>query len=81
MPMTVNDLLKLFPQDSELQINIIHSDNRCTYYPCPHFIVGGDGYHELREKKISSLDVELYTEDDKTIALLVIGTKTNEEGA
>lgn len=73
--MTVNDLLKLFPKESALQINVIHFDNRCTYFPSPHFIVGGNGYRELREKEISSLDVEQFTEDGKTIVLLVIVVK------
>lgn len=75
MPMTVNDLLKLFPRESELQINVIRSDNGCTYFPCPRSIVGGDGFQELRAKKVASLDMEQYIEDGATIVLLVIGVK------
>ena len=74
MPMTLNDLLKLFPEGSEQQINLIFPDNHCVYVPSPGFMLAVKGYSTLN-MRVTSLDVELYTEEDKTIALLVIGVK------
>jgi hypothetical protein len=75
MPMTVNDLLKLFPKDSEQQINVIYPDNHCMYVPNPGFMLSGKNRDPVLDMHVASLDVEQYTEDGATIVLLVIGVK------
>lgn len=72
--MILRDLLKLFPKGSEQQINLIYPDNHCVYVPSPRFMLAGKGDSTL-DMRVTSLDVEQYAEEDKTIALLVIGVK------
>lgn len=74
MQMILRDLLKLFPEGSEQQINLIYPDNHCVYVPNPGFMLAGKGDSTL-DMHVTSLDVELYAEENKTIALLVIGVK------
>lgn len=75
MPMTVNDLLKLFPKDSEQQINVIYPDNHCMYVPNPGFMLSEKNRDPVLDMRIASLDVEQYIEDGATIVLLVINVK------
>lgn len=75
MPMTMNDLLKLFPKDSEQQINVIYPDNHCTYVPNPGFMLSGKNRDPVLDMHVASLDVEQYIEDGATIILLVISVK------
>lgn len=74
MLMILRDLLKLFPEGSEQQINLIYPDNHCVYISNPGFMLDGK-WDSTLNMKVTSLDVELYTEESKTIALLVIGVK------
>lgn len=74
MQMILRDLLKLFPKGSEQQINLIYPDNHCVYVPSPGFMLAGKGDSTL-DMRVTSLDVEQYAEEDKTIALLVISVK------
>ncbi len=74
MQMILRDLLKLFPKGSEQQINLIYPDNHYVYVPSPGFMLVGKGDSTL-DMHVTSLDVELYAEENKTIALLVIGVK------
>ena len=74
MPMILRDLLKLFPKGSEQQINLIYPDNHSVYIPNPGFMLDRK-WDSTLNMKVTSLDVELYTEESKTIALLVIGVK------
>ena len=74
MQMILRDLLKLFPEGSQQQINLIYPDNHCVYIPNPGFMHDRK-WDSTLNMKVTSLDVELYTEESKTIALLVIGVK------
>ena len=73
--MTLNDLLKLFPKGSEQQINVIFPDNHCMYVPNPGFMLAEKNRDSVLDMRVSSLDIEQYTEEGKTIVLLVIGVK------
>ena len=75
MWMTLNDLLKLFPKGSEQQINVIFPDNHCMYVPNPGFMLAGKKRDPVLDMRVASLDIEQYTEEGKTIVLLVIGVK------
>lgn len=73
--MTLNDLLKLFPKGSEQQINVIFPDNHCTYVPNPGFMLARKKRDPVLDMRVASLDIEQYTEEGKTIVLLVISVK------
>lgn len=75
MWMTLSELLKLFPKGSEQQINVIYPDNHCMYAPSPGFMLAGKNRDPVLDMRVASLDIEQYTEEDKTIVLLVIGVK------
>lgn len=74
MPMNLRDLLKLFPSKGEQQINLIYPDNHCVYIPNPGFVLASKDDNML-DMHVTSLELEQYTEEGKTIALLVIGVK------
>ena len=75
MWMTLSELLKLFPKGSEQQINVIYPDNHCMYVPSQGFMLAGKNRDPVLDMRVASLDIEQYTEEDKTIVLLVIGVK------